>query len=211
MMMMMMRGPPTKPFIFYISLMIDPYETTTWLSRIVDRCVSIGPTFVHLGPRPPTSQIRGPGAPPQELGVENADVNGSLQMLSCFKISTTRLLALRCSNIYCCKLFTYFTKARHFKWQKSCFLRRGRNHSPGGAVAHIFAPPPTKPLNPLCVPGFAPFKGTAFLQKYLGEQRSLDPLDHATAVYSRRQSIANGVNSQWCLVFQFFCISASFI
>jgi len=65
MMMMMMRGPPTKPFIFYISLMIDAYETTTQLGRIVDRRFSIGPTFVQLGPRPPTSQIRGPGAPPR--------------------------------------------------------------------------------------------------------------------------------------------------
>jgi len=87
-----------------------------------------------------------------------------------------------------------------------------RNHvfSEGGVITPqgeqypTFCPPPTKPLNPLCVPGFAPFKRTAFLQKYLGERRSLDPRDHATAVYSRRQSIANGVNSQWCLVFEFF-------
>ena len=25
------RGPPTKPFQFYFSLMVDTYETTTWL------------------------------------------------------------------------------------------------------------------------------------------------------------------------------------
>ena len=128
MMMMMMRGPPTKPFIFYISLMIDPYETTTWLSRIVDRCVSIGPTFVHLGPRPPTSQIRGPGAPPQELGVENADVNGSLQMLSCFKISTTRLLALQCSITFTAVSYSLFS-AKHV-------ISSERNHvfSEGGVI-----------------------------------------------------------------------------
>ena len=40
MMMMMMRGPPTKPFILYFSLMIDAYETTTQLGRIVDHCFS---------------------------------------------------------------------------------------------------------------------------------------------------------------------------
>jgi len=30
------RRSPTKPFTFYFSLMIDAYETTTQLSRIVD-------------------------------------------------------------------------------------------------------------------------------------------------------------------------------
>ena len=37
------RLPPTKPFIFYFSLMIglDVYETTTYLSRIGDHCFSL--------------------------------------------------------------------------------------------------------------------------------------------------------------------------
>ena len=40
------RGLPTKPFIFYFSIMIDAYETMTLLSRIV----LVRPSFYSAGP-----------------------------------------------------------------------------------------------------------------------------------------------------------------
>jgi len=45
------RGPPTKPFMFYFSLKIDAYETTTYSCRALLMVVLVRPNFCSAGPQ----------------------------------------------------------------------------------------------------------------------------------------------------------------